>query len=290
MTKKLDNLVDDIYKLISALPNGEAIDIPEPLLEEFGRDMADALRHWSTPQQISAEKKPGLRMSNIGKPSRQLWYDINSPIERKNDRPSSLYIKFLYGHLLEVLVLFFVKLSGHKIDSEQKEVTVSGIKGHMDCKIDGEVVDVKTASGYAFKKFQDGSLAENDSFGYLAQLAGYEEAEKTHEGGFLVLNKETGELCFHRPQDLDKPNIKNRIKEIKSDIKRKTPPAFCYDPIPEGKSGNMKLPRDCNWCVHKFECHQGANDGKGLRVFNYAKGNVYLTHVEKVPNVEEILI
>jgi len=290
MTKKLDNLVDDIYKLISALPNGEAIDIPEPLLEEFGRDMADALRHWSTPQQISAEKKPGLRMSNIGKPSRQLWYDINSPIERKNDRPSSLYIKFLYGHLLEVLVLFFVKLSGHKIDSEQKEVTVSGIKGHMDCKIDGEVVDVKTASGYAFKKFQDGSLAENDSFGYLAQLAGYEEAEQTHEGGFLVLNKETGELCFHRPQDLDKPNIKNRIKGIKSDIKRKTPPAFCYDPIPEGKSGNMKLPRDCNWCVHKFECHQGANDGKGLRVFNYAKGNVYLTHVEKVPNVEEILV
>ena len=53
----------------------------------------------------------------------------------------------------------------------------------MDCTIDGEVVDIKTASGFAFKKFKDGTLAEQDAFGYLPQLAGYEEAEGTKKGG-----------------------------------------------------------------------------------------------------------
>jgi hypothetical protein len=171
----------------------------------------------------------------------------------------------------------------------QKEVSVSGIKGHMDCKIDGEVVDIKSASSFAFKKFKDGTLAESDAFGYLSQLAGYEAAEKTNDGGFLVINKETGELTFFKPEDLDKPNIKNRIREVKRIVKRKTPPDFCYPTIPEGKSGNMKLPRECTYCPYKYECHKSSNDGKGLRVFNYAKGPTYFTKIINEPKVEEVL-
>jgi len=288
MTKKnktLDTLVQDIYELIEVLNEDEAIDIPEDMYEQFGRDMEDALRHWATPID---RPKNGLRMSNIGRPLRRLWYDLNTEKEKEQiDAPT--FIKFLYGHLLEVLLLFFVRLAGHVVESEQKEVTVSGIKGHMDSVIDGEVIDVKTASGYAFKKFKDGTLAQNDSFGYLSQLAGYEKAEKTNNGGFLVMNKETGELTVFIPDDLEKPNITHRIKEVKQAVQRKTPPEYCYPPIPDGVSGNMKLPRDCTWCPHKFECHKDANDGQGLRTFNYAKGRVYLTQVEKLPNVQEVI-
>ena len=284
--KTLDTLVQDIYNTIEVLADDEVIDIPEEMYEEFGRDMEDALRHWATPVE---RPKNGLRMSNIGRPIRRLWYDLNleeAEMERIN---GPTFIKFLYGHLLEVLLLFFVRLAGHVVESEQKEVKVEGIKGHMDSVIDGEVVDVKTASGYAFKKFKDGTLAQNDSFGYLSQLAGYEAAEKTNNGGFLVMNKETGELTVFIPDDLEKPNIVHRIKEIKKAMKRKTPPEYCYQPVAEGASGNMKLPRDCNWCPHKFECHKDANDGQGLRTFQYAKGPVYLTKVEKLPNVQEII-
>jgi hypothetical protein len=288
MTKKnktLDTLVQDIYELIEVLNEDEAIDIPEDMYEQFGRDMEDALRHWATPVE---RPKNGLRMSNIGRPLRRLWYDLNTEQEKEQiDAPT--FIKFLYGHLLEVLLLFFVRLAGHVVESEQKEVTVSGIKGHMDSVIDGEVIDVKTASGYAFKKFKDGTLAQNDSFGYLSQLAGYEKAEKTNNGGFLVMNKETGELTVFIPDDLEKPNITHRIKEVKQAVNRKTPPEYCYPPIPDGVSGNMKLPRDCTWCPHKFECHKDANDGQGLRTFEYAKGRVYLTQVEKLPNVQEVI-
>tara|TARA_B110000263_G_C14941491_1_gene343878 strand:- start:53 stop:592 length:540 start_codon:yes stop_codon:yes gene_type:complete len=179
-------------------------------------------------------------------------------------------------------------MAGHTVTSEQKEISVDGVKGHMDCVIDGEVIDVKTASGFAFKKFRDGTLADDDVFGYLGQLAGYEKAENTSEGGFLVMNKETGELTTFIPDDLDKPNINEKIKEVRSSLAVDTPPAFCYNPVPEGVSGNMKLARGCTWCPHKIECHKEANEGKGLRAFKYAKGLVYLTKVLKEPKVQEI--
>jgi len=287
MKKKLNNLVDDIYKVLDSLTEGNELNISEEMFEEFGKDMTDALRHWATPQNV--EGKPVLRMSNVGRPERRLWFDTHTQAESTEKLHPSTQIKFLYGHLLEVLILFFVKLSGHKLTSQQKEITVSGIKGHMDCMIDGEVVDVKTASGYSFKKFKEGTLAEDDSFGYLSQLAGYEAAEKTNEGGFLVMNKETGELTMFIPDDMDKPNIKAKIKNVKNIIASDTPPDFCYAPIPEGKAGNMKVARGCSWCPHKFECHKDANDGKGLRVFNYAKGPVYFTKIVSEPNVEEVI-
>ena len=36
----------------------------------------------------------------------------------------------------------------------RKKYLVSGIKGHMDCTIDGEVVDIKTASGFALRNLK----------------------------------------------------------------------------------------------------------------------------------------
>tara|TARA_R100001198_G_C5222533_1_gene204180 strand:- start:5 stop:877 length:873 start_codon:yes stop_codon:yes gene_type:complete len=282
--KTIDTLVEDIYNKIGVLADGEHIDLDEDTIEQFGESMKEILYNWSHPE---PRGKSTLRMSNIGKKERQLWFDMKT--EGTPERmPPSLFIKFLYGHLLEEIVLFLIKLSGHTVTSEQKEVTVSGIKGHMDCVIDGEVVDIKTASGFAFKKFKDGTLAENDIFGYLAQLAGYEAAEGTSNGGFLALNKESGELALYKPDNFDKPNIKKKIKDVKAAVKLDKPPNLCYNPIPDGKSGNMQLPRECVYCRHKFECHKDSNEGKGLRVFKYSNGLRYLTQTPKPPKVIEV--
>lgn len=283
--KKLDTLVEDIYDKLSILGDGESLDVSEEVLDEFGNSMKEALRHWANPTPRDTET---LRMSNIGKPLRQLWYDLKSEGEETQPLEPHLFIRFLYGHILEEVMLFLVKLAGHKVTDEQKEVKVSGVHGHMDCKIDGEVIDIKTASSFAFRKFKNGTLAEDDPFGYLAQLSAYETAEKTKAGGFLVLNKESGEITLHRPSFIDKPHARNKIREVKKAIKLDSPPELCYNPVPEGKAGNMKLPRGCTYCRHKNECHKDANDGKGLRVFKYSKGLMYLTKVEKEPNVLEI--
>ena len=282
--KTLDTLVQDIYDKLDTLTEGKSLNVSEETADAFGEAMKKALLHWSSEHPID---KPTLRMSNVGKPNRQLWYDMKSE-NQKNNFTAPVQIRFLYGHILEEVVLFLARLAGHEVTDEQKEISVSGIKGHMDCKIDGEVVDIKTASGFAFKKFKEGTLPDDDPFGYMAQIAGYEEAEGTEHGGFLTLNKESGELALFRPQELDKPNIKQRIKTLKAQIKKDTPPELCYNPVPDGKSGNMKIARGCTWCRHKFVCHSDANDGEGLRVFKYSKKLEYLTNVVKLPRVKEV--
>lgn len=285
--KTLDTLIQDIYSSLEGLSTGEALNISEKELDLTLSRMKESILAWSQPREIDSTFR--LRMSNIGKPLRQLWYESQSTSE-PHVVSGSTQIKFLYGHILEEIVLMLVRMAGHEVTSEQKEVNVSGITGHMDCKIDGQVVDVKTASKFSFNKFKDGSLVNNDPFGYLSQLSGYEAAEETNEGGFLVINKESGELCLFRPDDLEKPNIKEKIEKVKAAIAVDTPPEKCYDPIPEGKKGNMKLPSGCNYCPYKFECHSDANDGEGLRAFKYSNGPVYFTEIAVEPRVEEILL
>ncbi len=286
--KKLNTLVEDIYDTISVLNAGTALNITEEDLDAFGDAIKEALRKWSHPKERSS--KNNLRMSNVGKPMRQLWYDLKSEEEDQLPLESSVFIKFLYGHILEEVVLLLVKLAGHEVTSEQKEVDVDGVLGHMDCKIDGEVIDIKTASGFAFKKFRDGTLRNDDPFGYMSQLSGYEESEQTNDGGFLALNKETGELALYCPEELDKPNVKKKIKTIRSFLNSDELPDQCYESVPEGKSGNMKLHRQCVYCRHKNTCHKDVNGGEGLRVFKYANKLVYFTKVVKEPRVPEITL
>ena len=199
---KLDTLVNDIYGQLDKLSEGKEFNLSDADLDFTAERIKDSLRAWARPSERNSEFT--LRMSNVGRPARQLWYEQNLPAETSSPAPS-VQIKFLYGHILEEILLMLVRASGHKVTDEQKEVTVKGVKGHIDCKIDGEVVDIKTASKFSFNKFREGRLREDDPFGYMSQLAGYEEAEKSSEGGFLVINKESGELCLYRPEDLDKP-------------------------------------------------------------------------------------
>lgn len=282
--KKLSTLVDDIYQTVSSINTGK-LDIPKDALDSLISGIGEAITAWATPRENSSFT---LRMSNIGKPARQLYYQKKFTGDNSYELDAPTLIKFLYGHILEEVLIFLVKMSGHEVSDQQKEVTVNGIKGHMDCKIDGEVIDIKTASGFAFKKFNNGTLREDDPFGYLSQLAGYEDAEGTDAGGFLAINKESGQLALYQPEDLDKPNIKTLINNLNILLKNKNLPERCYDLLPAGTKGNMKLPRGCMYCDFKHECYKNANDGVGLRMFKYAKGIEFLTEVKALPKVEEI--
>ena len=282
----LNTLVDDINKSLEDLSDGKPLNITEKDLDLTLSRIKNAVLEWSDPSERNSNFS--LRMSNIGRPARQLWFEKNKPLE--NAKPSAAtQMKFLYGHVLEELVLMLVRASGHTVTDEQKEVEVNGIKGHMDCKIDGEVVDIKTASKFAFNKFKNGNLYDDDPFGYIPQLAAYEKAEDTCKGGFLVVNKEGGDICLHKPDDLSKPNVDTLVNNISNAVDLKTMPPVCYDPIPEGKKGNMKIHRNCVYCPYKFECFKDSNNGKGLRVFKYANRLEYLTKINVEPRVEEIL-
>ena len=283
--KHISTLASDIKKLITDVSNGKPAPITEDNLNKFLDNIKEAILSWNKP--TVKEKYAGkLRMSIIGKPPRQLWYDKNSPKESSEDN-SDVTLKFLYGHIIEHLILYLAELSGHKVEDQQKKVEIDGITGHIDSKIDGEICDVKSASPFSFKKFQSGEIVNDDPFGYHAQLSGYETAMGTKQGGFLVVDKSNGDICFYKPDDMAKPNVKNLISTLRKTLESDSPPDKCYEDKVE-KNGNQTLATGCQFCIHKWECHSDSNNGKGLRVFKYANKNVFLTKIVKLPNVDEI--
>jgi|6_EtaG_2_1085325.scaffolds.fasta_scaffold05065_2 hypothetical protein len=271
---QIENLVDDIYTVLE-----DEHKVSEENLKSFLEGVSNIITaHIEQPRHSN---KTTLRMSSIGKKDRRLWLDIKYPQEQA--LPSGpVLMKFLYGSLIEEVLLLLAKEAGHAVTDAQKKVTISGVDGHMDCKIDTEIVDVKTASDFSFKKFKDGTLFNKDSFGYLGQLSGYMEAEGAERAHFLVMNKVTGELLLFTVDDIDTINVEKRVEHLRSILNSDEIPSICYEPIPEGKSGNMKLSMDCSYCPHKLECFPD------VRVFKYSQKRVYLTEVKKEPLVEEI--
>jgi len=283
---KLETLVPDIYENLERLSEGTPLPISDSELDDVTSKIREAIKSWANP--TPRDSNFTIRMSNVGKPARQLWFEKKDE-NLKTDINAPTQIKFLYGHILEELLLMLVRMSGHKVTDEQKEVSVDNVVGHIDCKINGEVVDIKSASKFAFNKFKNNKLVEDDPFGYLGQLSGYEKAEGTNNGGFLVINKESGELCMHTPSQENKLDISKKIKDLIPALNFDLAPDLCYDPIPDGVKGNMKLPKTCAWCKYKYECHKDSNDGQGLRTFKYSNGLAYLTKVVSEPKVEELL-
>lgn len=285
MPKDPRTLPEDIYALLDEDNDHEVSDAN---VEWAGEVFKELLRS----RLKKRENKKGqdvLRMSVIGKKDRQLWYEANRP-EVAEKLGGKQQFKFLYGDVIEVLLLFCAKESGHEVTHEQYEVDVDGVKGHMDAVIDGVPVDAKSASPFSFQKFKDGSFKFDDPFGYIPQLSGYSHAiGVTDRAGFLVCDKVHGDIYFAEIDNLDieaNPPA-SRIRELRTIIKSETPPKRCYPTIPEGKSGNQKLGIGCSYCKFKDDCWSDANNGKGLRKFIYSRGPVWLTEVKKEPRVDE---
>jgi hypothetical protein len=281
MTKTIDTLVEDIYSLFTS---GNKTVLKEEDLACFLKDINVAVV-----SAISGEEKVGrLRMSSIGKKDRKLWYELNT--ERgeipKLDGPT--YIKFLYGNILEALLVLLTKASGHTVSDQQKELEIDGVTGHTDGCVDGMVVDFKSASSFGFKKFVDGSIVTNDPFGYIAQISAYAKAQGKDEAAFIAIDKSNGDLAVSKVHAMDMINPNARIKKIKEVVSSAIPPERCYNPVPDGKSGNLGLDTGCSYCDFRFMCWSDANGGRGLRTFAYANGPKSFVHVEKMPQVEEI--
>lgn len=275
-------LVDDIYKVLS-----EGCEVTEAEANEFGAEIAGLIKARMEERQGPAREFT-IRMSNIGKGARQLWYD--KKYGKEEDLPPATIFKFIYGDLIESLLLFLARKSGHSVTHRQAEVAIDGIKGHIDADIDGVTVDAKSTSTHAFRKFADGSLADDDAFGYVEQLAGYCEARDT-DGAFLAADKQNGHIAYlpFSKDDLKAAvDVRGRIAYLKEVIESEVAPERCYPDEEEGKSGNRALGVNCSYCAHKDRCWADANGGMGLRTFLYANKPKFLTKVVREPNVKEV--
>lgn len=279
--KTIDTLVVDIERLFEGHGFSAAL---EHFSSDLGKTFLDRFVEYGQEREFS------LRLSNYGRPLRQLWYEAkNYPREAL---APNVKLKFLYGHILEALLLLLASESGHVVEHQQKEVWVDGIPGHIDAVIDGIVIDVKSASTYSFNKFKSGSIRLDDPFGYIPQLSGYSTALGGLPGGFLVVDKTLGHICLEQfsKEELESYDVIGRIAADREAIASPEPPERCYEPIPisrTDKSQNLKLNVGCSFCGWKEECWKDANNGEGLKTYIYSHGPVYLTKVVKEPRVQQ---
>jgi hypothetical protein len=292
--KKIDTLVKDIQeRLLSDAPYDDG------QVHSFGT----ALSRMLVERLANKHSEPSLRLSNLGTPcDRKLWYSINKP-SLAEPLSASARLKFLFGDIIEHLLLFLSRASGHTVDAEQAEVNLHGVKGHIDAVIDGELVDCKSASSFSFKKFRDHGLVNEDAFGYRTQLNGYLHAltsqpsqtdgtvdDKTQNinpdrAHFLAVDKTLGHICLdtHGRVEVD---YEKMVESKRKMLSYPVPPSRGYKDVQETyyrkPTGNRKLGVECSYCPFKAECWPG------LRVFIDDKPTYYTHYVKEVGNKKEV--
>ena len=248
------------------------VKLDKQLVQEFGEACKNALL-----KQFEDERstKFELRMSNVGRPLCQLQMEAKGI--KGEGQPYNVRMRNTFGDLIEALATFVMKSAGVNIKNEQKKVIYKfeneSIEGRQDVEIDDKIWDIKSASPYSFdKKFGEAGgfteVVRDDSFGYASQGFLYGESQNKKFGGWIAINKSTGEwtVCEtpssveeHKKKAID--TAKENIKAIKSS----KPFKRCYDDVAETfrskPTGNRVLGFVCSYCPYKLPCW-----GSGLKL------------------------
>ena len=233
----------------------------EETVQQIGKDVMDAVRRQFGGGNRRDEFR--LRMSNIGRPTCQLWFEKNKP-EKALPKPTTFVMNMLLGDIVEAAFKGIITEAGVQYEDEDNyvelELDKTTVKGSNDLVIDGAVDDVKSASDWSYRnKFESyETLKASDPFGYVGQLAGYAKASGKKAGGWWVVNKANGNIKYIAADGLDMDEeltkLNNTVATVESNEFER-----CFDPVPEtfrGKAtGNRVLNNNCKFCDYRFECY-----------------------------------
>lgn len=228
-------------------------------------------------RQLSREKGEWrIRMSGIGRPVCQQILDKRGI---KEEMEYNSMFRFLFGDFTESILMLVMREAGVDIVDYQKpvELEIAGhkVKGTLDVIIRDEagiekVWDIKSASDWAFKnKFTNyggyEKMKEDDPFGYLMQGFLYSEASGLPFGGWIVVNKSSGEVAVVEAADWSGEDKKYylQLAENRIQILAQDDPEFVRikDVFETHKkdgtvirTGNKVLARQCQLCGFRAHC------------------------------------
>jgi hypothetical protein len=215
----------------------DAVEVSDDLIDQFGKACSDSFRKQFTDQR---NKKFGLRASNIGRPLCQLQMEKKGV--KGEGQPYNAKMRNLFGDIIEQMAIIVMKAAGVEIEAEQKKIKYNinkgtNISGALDVEIGGKVWDIKSASPWSFtNKFgENGSfhtVATDDVFGYTTQGYVYAEGADKPFGGWIVINKSTGEWTLTETPMADdeyKEKALDTVKKNASALKRNKKFERCYE-------------------------------------------------------------
>jgi len=247
-----------LHQYMEKAANGNTTMSPDTI-KQVAQDISDALQR----QFGGGNKRDGfrLRMSNVGRPSCQLWFERNKP-ETALPKPTTFVMNMMLGDIVEAVFKGLLKEAGVQYedsDTVTLKTNNASINGTYDIVIDGAVDDVKSASNWSYiHKFDSfDTLRDGDGFGYVGQLAGYAKASGKRAGGWWVVNKANGDFKYVPATGLD---VDAEIQKIESNIDSAMSDELvrCFEPEKEtfnGKeTGNLVLNKGCTFCSYKHTC------------------------------------
>ena len=233
----------------------------EETAKKIGAEVADAvIRQFGSGK---SREEFRLRMSNIGRPTCQLWFEKNKP-ETALPKPTTFVMNMMLGDIVEAVFKGLLTESGVDFDDTDKVTLKVGdsndtrVSGSYDLIMGGAVDDIKSASDWSYRNKFDSyeTLKNSDPFGYVGQLAGYAQASDKRAGGWWVVNKANGSFKYV-PAAID---MRKELTKLKETVEKVNENKFerCFEAVPEtyrGKpSGNMVLNDNCKFCDYRFEC------------------------------------
>ena len=245
--------------------NKASVDISSTIVNEFGEACKQAFKKQFTD---TRENKFRIRMSSIGRPLCQLQMEKFGA--EAEPMPYNAKMRNLFGDLIEASAVAIMKAAGIRIEDLQKEVKLKlgkqTIKGTYDVKIQNKIWDIKSASPYSFDhKFgEDGgfdAILKQDTFGYVSQGYLYSNAEKTDFGGWIAINKSTGEWSIAETPLSDSKYSKDAIELAQKNIEAlesNAPFKRLFKDEEEffnkKATGNRTLGLECRFCAYKKPC------------------------------------
>ena len=245
--------------------NKASVDISSTIVNEFAEACKQAFKKQFTDIR---ENKFRIRMSSIGRPLCQLQMEKSGA--EAEPMPYNAKMRNLFGDLIEASAVAIMKAAGIRIEDLQKEVKLKlgkqTIKGTYDVKIQNKIWDIKSASPYSFEhKFgEDGgfdAVLKQDTFGYVTQGYLYSKAEKTDFGGWIAVNKSTGEWSIAETPLSDSKYSKDAIELAQKNmeaLESNAPFKRLFKDEEEffnkKATGNRTLGLECRFCAYKKPC------------------------------------
>ena len=247
-----------LHQYMTDAVNGKS-SMSDEIIHQVANDIKDSLQ-----RQFGGKVKRKdftLRMSNVGRPTCQLWYEKNKP-ETALPRSNNFMMNMMLGDIVEAV--FKGLLRGAKVDYEESDTVTlkckdAEVSGSYDLVIDGAVDDVKSASDWSYKnKFESyDTLSSGDGFGYVGQLAGYAKASGKKVGGWWVVNKANGHFKYVPASGLNLDEEIAKIERTSATVKENKFER-CFEPETEtfrGKeTGNTVLNKNCRFCDYRYDC------------------------------------
>lgn len=263
-------LLVNIQEFLDKAGQGE-VELPDHLIQEFKDSCETAIK-----KQFSKREGAKLRMSGIGRPVCQ---QILSMQDCPKESSYNDIMRFLFGDLIEAVAMLVIKAAGIKVVGEQKPCSIvldkENIKGTLDVILDEDgtekVWDIKSASPFSFdQKFKNGydKIKEDDPFGYIVQGHLYGEANNMPFGGWIVINKSTGEWAVvDAPEDIsERKRVLQQADSIvkvvkKADFKKAKLKDSWETYKKDGeivRTKNRLMPKLCSFCEYKKHCWEDA--------------------------------